>query len=422
MEQFSQRLVALPEPFRAMVQGDPIRDCCYRCGCHEQKRSYRRIAIGDTSSPASIIFDEIGFCSDDCYCRGLHDCKVITLTVCKWQRFGLSAPIHRAIHWEIDIGDEFLRLGIKQKRESLSDDTKSGCSTNRIYVNYLRRALAVYLDCTLQSLRLSESQKAKVHDRTMLLLVLLGGDAQVLLDFFAFLSSVDPEAPTGTPAPLLPKTVESKSQRQHPLLVLHGFFQGDSVNPHDCTVSAVYLLAVYRSLVHHEHLKGSFQAYQEAIQNPSSGLPPKIEAVNDTIASFLWSQREYSYGEALSDELQRIIQHIVTNKENGIMFLRHLPLPNYDSHASTSSSALIGHLSSEGIPQFMASALVPAEFGILREAPDFWSLYQDCFWLVSESVSESIQGAYTAVCPVSDPRSAVSSFLDEESGRKRKQD
>ena len=308
------------------------------------------------------------YCSEKCYKLGYAKHYDICCEL-SMQRNRLVEPALRLTR-----ADEILRVGYQKKQFLPGTSHRNG-------QYYYRNALGMYLDCTLQSRILNENLKAKVHDRTVLLLVILGGDAQVMLDFFAFLSSVDPETSSSieTPNPSLPTTTESKTQRQHPLLALHGFLEQGETNPKDCTIAALYLLAISRSLVQHRQIKSSFQAYKEAIQNPSSGLPAKVDAVHATIASFLWGKHGYPYGEALVDELRRVLCHIQETKENGTLLLRYL-LPSS------------GTLSCEVAPQFMASELGPDNNENTNGAPDFWSLYQDCFLFVTQ---ESTCGSFS---------------------------
>ena len=374
----------LPDSIKAILDGDPIRDrvCCNTCGRHDvdptwmpsRKLNRLRGSINDSSLYKCSICDTSYFCSEKCYTVGYAGHSAICSVLAE-QRNSNQFIYPTWIFQKMKHADTFLRIGYQQKQLCLPGSLR--CPNYQNYQYYYRKALGVYLDCTLQSRTLNEDLKAKVHDRTVLLLVILGGDAQVMLDFFAFLSSLEPETQSSieTPNPLLPTTTESKAQRQHPLLALHGFFDGES-NPRDYTISALYLLAIFRSLVQHRQIKSSFEAYKEAIENPSSRLPSKVEAVHDTITSFLWSKHGHSYGEALADELRRVIRHIQEKKENGTLFLRYL-LPSS------------GTLSCEVAPQFMASELGPDNNENSNGAPDFWSLYQDCFLSLTRESSWS---------------------------------
>jgi hypothetical protein len=177
---------------------------------------------------------------------------------------------------------------------------------------HLRKALRYFLE------RLETKEEAMKHleSLALFLMVLLGGDAQLLLDWFAYTASWNASAneqEQNDDLPVPPPSVQSEENSVHPLLALHGLLDGDArtQEPTHCIFASVYLLACFRSLAEHRQIKKGFEVYkQEYLTSPQ--LPQKlvIEAVQGHVASFLWGPHGYDYGEALSEEIHRVIRHM----------------------------------------------------------------------------------------------------------------
>jgi hypothetical protein len=212
-----------------------------------------------------------------------------------------------------------------------------------------------------------------VESWALFLMVLLGGDAQLLLDWLAYSASWNASSVTTTNnnnneqehnnTPIFPRSEQSKENSMHPLLALHGLFDGDTHQETYCVFVNLYLLACFRSLAEHRQTKNGFEIYkQECLTSPR--LPHKLplEACQGYVATFLWDARKYDYGEALSEEIHRVIRHIREHKLLGREFLDCLSNRNGNMPFSRDTAP------------FLLSGTA-----VLRPVRDFWPLYQECF-------------------------------------------
>lgn len=260
------------------------------------------------------------------------------------------------VHWfgqeaepvpHMDLGHELMRMGQCEMKGTMARN------------NYFQKAIRAYLDGIIDGTPLTpRDEVTKAQDRVLLLLICLGGDAQIILDFFDFLSKIDPSTSSngdGEASNPRVSSLESREQRQHPLLCLHGFFEVDT-DTDDCNTSALYLLASARSLVQHTRMKATFDAFKGITTTNSSSYPYQPDTVIATIVSFLVSQHDYDYGEALAGEVRQIVHHIYTNKDGGATLLRQLAANNSDGDDGDATAAAL-------------------------EQPDdlFWVLYRDYF-------------------------------------------
>jgi len=223
-------------------------------------------------------------------------------------------------------------------------------------------ALETYLERIIDFDPMSFDNKHQLQDWILSLLVLLGGDAQVMLDFFDFTAKIDPVEPGEHGLPVPPDTPVSKASQQYPLLALHGFFEADTRT--SFLVSALYLLACYRSFAKHILLKISFQAFQTTTANSFSILPELPEGVQDLIASFLWGAHNFTYGEHLPAEMQRTAAHIKDRKEHGSLFLDGFREEKWPR-------STISHFMTSGI--FRCKKLPHTLFVLYRKEFAFWS-------------------------------------------------
>ena len=351
----------LPEQVKAILQGNltSYRPCCSSCGRHESKSDPSRLSAPEHNRlvPCSGC-QTAHYCSTKCQEDHAQSHKELCEHITRMHNFirhyeRFPSPLWQA-SGKVGLGDKLVERGYLETGSSIEKGS-----------HYYRKALSLYLECIAVEPLRQQSQLEKLSDKAMVLLIVLGGDAQVLLEFFNFMASVDPPTtnssdsdPDRPPPPSL-ASPESKEQRHHPLLALHGFFEADTT-PNDCTVSALYLLAIFRSLVQHQQTKTAFQTYKDTIKS-SLSLPQKVEALDGTIASFLWGDHGYAYGEALPAEVRRIVRHIQGNKSDGLSFLQRLADPSV-------------RFSSWSAPQFMSRSS-----SNLDRIPELWRLLQDCF-------------------------------------------
>lgn len=270
----------------------------------------------------------------------------------------------------LQLGDQLVQMGF---REANNEAAKK---------QYFQKAIRSYLGCVVDEFLLGMQEAAVVHDRVLLLLIYLGGDAQVMLDIFEMLSKLNTSTNStftpGVPSP------PSEEQYKHPLLALHGFFEIDRKDvDNDCTLPGLYLLASFRSLVQHNHMKVPFQAYKDITTRSWSAYPQLPDVVLGTISSFIWdSTHAYDYGESLPNEVQRTIFHIQTKTNGGNDFLQILSQSSDTSSAAVAAQRMLASLELTWLndpPKSFMSSAHGGECSGAAMIPLFWALYQDCF-------------------------------------------
>lgn len=261
----------------------------------------------------------------------------------------------------VHVGDEIIRMGFN-------------CDVAPNRRRYYREALTTYLEGMAKEKAFDggETFGSRAEDRVLLLLIVLGGDAQLLLDWLSFTAG-DEDSGSDNDANQRSTSFESEEKLQHPLLALHGLFEKDTVKEGHTTLSNLYLLVSCRSLIDHRRNQKSLAAYQSAVK------PQQLAAVDGNIASFLWGKNGYEYGEALSDEIPRILNHIQKHKKDGISFLEKI---RHGSMKFTPRKAPCLLTDKEG-PEFPSRGRViyrvDTKTPPVANVPEFWVLYQECY-------------------------------------------
>lgn len=343
----------LPEGVKSLLQNhESDRPCCSFCG----------IQLHD--AVLVVTCDACPFpryCSIDC--RGSHDadhagyCGQLSRY---YKALKISHSIIGRCCEKVPIGDDVIRMGFHADRNQ-----------NRKF--YLREALKLYLEGMVRDAAFGNRRHyGAAEDRVLLLMIALGGDAQLLLDWLAFTSQDEnDETEFDRPSP----SSESEGKIRYPLLALHGLFELDD-RCEETTFVNLYLLASCRSLVYHIRRQKSVEGYKAALEQgmDSGALSAKLGAVNRIVASFLWGPHEYDYGEALLDEIPRIMNHI-RGKWGGTLFLRRALdesihfVPLASPFLFTTGGAL--HLANLLFGQ--PDVQIPP----MSSVPEFWFLYQE---------------------------------------------
>lgn len=237
---------------------------------------------------------------------------------------------------------------------------------NRNY--YFRKALQLCIKGILVTgNRNNNNRGSQLEDRALMLMVILGGDAQLLLDWLSFTAL---ELGSSNNHDMPPASAESQEKIKHPLLALHGLFDNDTKDRKETTLANLYLLVCCRSLADHRRKKQSFQAYQCTIRlgEDRGEIPQKLTTMDGTIATFLWGPHEYEYGENLEEEIARILRHIQMHKNGGTFFLNYVG----NSVANFSPQKAPGLLTNSPGSPLSSDFVSPV-------LPEFWLLYQECF-------------------------------------------
>ncbi|CAB9531263.1 expressed unknown protein [Seminavis robusta] len=343
----------IPERLKALLQDETL-PLCSCCGVHESNPSFqcqncRLECYCSESCRGSHSKNHYSICHHHCQMRQNPEMPRSTprISLARGDDVRILAGVANRIRW----ADYLVQLGTR---------LQATCSKTSHF--YLRQALKTYLHCLVWGARRIHHGLA-AEPRALCLMALLGGDAQLLLDWYSYTSSWDsPENPQDendvSPAP----SDQSRQKAQYPLLALHGLFEQDTEDADDCVFSNMYLLVCIRSLARHRKLVTGFATYKDVCTT----VP---EVVQDHIASFLWSRSDQEYAAALAeDEIVRVIQHIQEHKRDGRLFLRQLQshVPLTPEEAPQLLAGKRGERNLDGIPD--ASAL-----------PELWTSYQACF-------------------------------------------
>lgn len=279
--------------------------------------------------------------------------------------FGYYVPPSLATH--VKEGDELIRMGFHDDRFS-----------NRTI--YFRKALQCCLRGMIDYDAFQNTARygSRAEDRVLLLMVILGGGAQLLLDWLSFTASAADTDRESDDSKEAPPSAESETKTRHPLFALHGVFDKDT-NEEATSLVNLYLLASCRSLADHRRKKNCFLAYQSAVRRGADLIvvPQKIEAMNGNIASFLWGPAEYEYGESLPEEILCTVRHIKENKKGGLSFLKQV----LDASTNFSPREAPGLLSNKSAPVFHLAGASDGSHHVapVTNIPELWLLYQECF-------------------------------------------
>jgi len=392
----------LPERVKAILQGNPSergRVCSFcRRDEGEPTKDDENHVENSTKFFSCARCHLAPYCSLKCQKDHMADHKHNCTTLLRLSsRLASSSQPCSSVMMRVKLGDALLQMGYNQEQTT---PPNSASTTTSPY--YYRKALWYYLECLVdESLR--RHSGPKVEDRALFLLVVLGGDAQLILDWYSCIGSWkksmndDEEESNNSDSngEDFLATAESQAHISLPLLALHGLLDRDS-NPDDCTFAALYLLASLRAWVEHIQTKRAFQAYRDlrdVVNNHSNGdnsnntlsstvaLLSQLEAVEWHVASFLFGDNGYEYGEILPAEIARIVEHFERHKDsNGSSFLRQLcdaaiqfPLL---TRAGTAPRQLLAS------PNYVFRDCIDSA----NRAAEFWSLYRQCFASMPEGV------------------------------------